>query len=947
MQSAIFGRDAELASLADFVAGISDGAAALVLEGEAGMGKTTLWEAGVEDAGERGLLVLRARAAEGEVALSFSGLGDLLDPVLDDALAPLPSAQRGALSRALLLGDDQGPVPDSHAVGVAVLNALRGLSADRALVVAVDDAHWLDTASAGALMYAARRLRDELVGVLLARRTSLESLLAAELRRSLPPGRFSELAVGPLDPSALHQVVQGDLGVALARPLLVEVHGASGGNPFYALEIVRTLRREGVSVEAGQPLPVPESLHDLVHDRLLALPPESRDFLLAAAAHANPTVTVAEQATGVDRRAGLGPALEAGIVELDGARVLFTHPLLAAGAYETADPLRRADVHARLAELLEDPEARARHLAAATIEPEQTVANAIDDGAARAITRGAPRAGALLYERAAALTPRSDDGARRRRIVEAAYAHHASGDTERARGLLEPALQRAVPGRELAGLLIALARVRSYDDEIRSASDLYRQALLQAEDGSLVQAYAQEGLGGTLFRLRERLAEAAEVAAAAAATAHRLGATQLEAEALATKAVAAAALGLPEAVDAASAALDLQPACLHRPALRQPLFAATCVHFWHDDLVGAHAAYQTMVTSAVELGDESSLPYTYVMLAQIDCARGRFADAVDEAETGRVIAEQATQRALIAYTLAVRAVAQAHLGRVDEADGSARAAMELAEMTSGIPAWIFASWALGHLALSQGQPASAFDAVRPLVEHHRREAIDEPGALPFLPDAVEALVDAGRLEEAEELLTWYRASAERLGRKRGRAAAYRVGGLLAGACGDLERAQRELISSVELYSEGDTPFERGRALLALGAVQRRAKRRRESRQTLEEALVVFEGLGAAIWAERARAELKRISGRAPAPWALTPAEERVATLVAEGRTNREVAAALYLSDRTVEGHLSHIFGKLGIRHRAELARALDARESGVEPPSNVGESPVSAPRATS
>ncbi len=942
MHGAIFGRDAELASLAGFAAGVSDGASALVLEGEAGMGKTTLWEAGVEDVAERGLLVLRARAAEGEVALSFSGLGDLLDPVLDDALAPLPPAQRGALSRALLLGDDEGPAPDTHAVGVAVLNALRGLAADRPVVVAVDDVQWLDTASAGALTYAARRLRDELVGVLLARRTSLQSLLAAELRRSLPPGRFSELSVGPLDPSALHGVVQEDLGVALAHPLLVEVHGASGGNPFYALEIVRMLRREGVSVEAGHPLPVPESLHELVHDRLRALPPESRDFLLAAAAHANLTITVAEQASGIDHRVGLVPALESGVVELDGARVLFTHPLLAAGAYEMADPLRRADVHARLAELLADPEARARHLAAATIEPDETVASAIDDGAARAIARGAPRTGALLYERAAALTPQNDEGARRRRIVEAAYAHHASGDTERARGLLEPALQRAVPGRELAGLLVALARVRSYDDEIRSASDLYRQALVQAEEGSLVQAYAQEGLGGTMFRLRERLAEAAEVAAAAAATAHRLGATQLEAEALATKAVAAAALGLPEAVEAATAALDLQPACLDRPALRQPLFAATCVHFWHDDLLGAHAVYQTMVASAVELGDESSLPYTYVMLAQIDCARGRFADAVEEAETGRVIAEQATQRALVAYALAVGAVAQAHLGRVDEADGSARAAMELAERTSGIPAWIFAWWAVGHLALAQGQPASAFEAVSALVDHHRREAIEEPGALPFLPDAVEALVDAGRLEEAEELLAWYRASAERLGRRRGRAAAHRLGGLLAGARGSLEGAERELTTSLELYSEGDTPFERGRALLALGAVQRRTKRRRESRRTLEEALAVFEALGTAIWAERARAELKRISGRAPAPGALTPAEERVAALVAEGKTNREVAAALFLSERTVEGHLSHVFGKLGIRHRAEVARALAALQTQAVATSNAGETPVSA-----
>ena len=194
--------------------------------------------------------------------------------------------------------------------------------------------------------------------------------------------------MGPLDAGALHRVVQSHLGLVLPRPVLDEVRDASGGNPFYALEIVRTLQRSGVSVDGGQPLPVPESLHDLVHGRLLALPPQCREFLLAAAAHAHPTIDVTEAASGIDREAGLRPALEAHVVDLDQSRIRFTHPLLAAGAYETADPRRRAEIHARLAELLDDPEARAWQLAASIGSPDEAVADALEEAAEHARAHG-------------------------------------------------------------------------------------------------------------------------------------------------------------------------------------------------------------------------------------------------------------------------------------------------------------------------------------------------------------------------------------------------------------------------------------------------------------------------------------------------------------------------------------------------------------------------------
>jgi DNA-binding CsgD family transcriptional regulator len=932
----IVGRDAELASLSDFVAGIADGASALVLEGEAGMGKTTLWRGGVEAAESAQCCVLQAQPAESETTLSFSGLGDLLDPVLDEALAPLAPGQRSALARALVLEDVDDAAPDVHAAGVALLNVLRGLASASSVVVAVDDVQWVDAATAGALSYATRRLRSEPVRVLLARRTGLDSSLVEELRRS---DRYAELEVGPLDPASLHEVVRARLDISLPRPLLGEVHSAAGGNPFYALEIVQTLVRSGLSVEAGKPLPVPASLHDLVHGRLRALPQECRDFLAAAAAHASPTISTTEAASGVERASGLLPALDAGVVEIDGDEIRFAHPLLAAGALETADVRRRREIHARLAELLENPEARAWQLAAATELPDDRVAAQLEEAASALRARGARRAAALLLERSAALTPAGDDDDTTSRLVQAAYDHHAAGDTERACSILEPVLARTSRGPERAGVLVALARFRSYDDDVRGASALYREAVAEAQDESLVEAYAQEGLAGTLFRLREQLSDAVDVASAAAATARRSAAPQLEAEALATQAVSAAALGRPEAGTVAEAAVALQPACVDRPVLRQPQFAAMCVRFWHDDLDAAYVAYDAMATAARELGDESSLPYTYVMIGQIECARGRFSEAHVVADAGRAIAEQAGQRALIAYTLAVRALAQAHLGDVDRARASSEEALELAKETSGVPAWIFATWAAGHVELASGDPAGAVEIFRPLVEHHEREGIREPGALPFLPDAIEALLQSGRVEEAEKALEGYAGAAERLERARGIVAARRLRGMLVAARGDLAHATQQLESAVELSSQLPTPFDEARARLALGVVQRRAKRRREARATLEEALGIFERVGAALWAERARAELKRISGRAATSGALTPAEERVAALVAEGKTNKEVAAALFLSDRTVEGHVSHIFGKLGIRHRAEVAGALHLRGIGA---SNTGNSPVSA-----
>ena len=938
MPAVVVGRDAELASISDFVARISDGASALVLEGEAGMGKTTLWRAGVETAETAGLTVLRAEPAESETALSFSGLGDLLDPVLDEALAPLPEAQRSALSRAFVLEDLEGSPPDAHAAGVALLNALRGLTSTRDLLVAVDDVQWLDAASAAALAYAARRLRGERVGILLARRSGVESSVIDELRRTPHCG---DLEVGPLELAALHQLVQAHLGTALPRPLLAEVHQASGGNPFYALEIVRTLSRSGVSVEAGRPLPVPDSLRDLVHGRLRALPQESRDFLVAAAAHAHPTVTITETASDVGRATGLAPALDAHIVVVHDDRIRFTHPLLAAGALETADPQRRAEIHARLADLLEDPEARAWQLAASVQLPDEDVAATLEDAARHARARGAPRPAALLLDRARALTPadRADEACRR--AVDAAYLHYESGDSLRAAEQLQAVIANLGPGRLRARALMRLARVRSYQAQ-DEATALFLQAIEEAGDDRETLAAAHEGVATCLFRQRERLVDAVEHAELAAQLALDLGDEALAAEALGSKLLPETLLGRSTAVETLDRALAVQDAASDRRVLGQPLWMASVYWWWTDSVERAYEGNREALQRCQDLGDESSAPYVLLLTAMIEYTLGELDAARRTSVEGQELARQSGQMMPLAYNIAIESLVEAQRGQAEAARSAATRALELVPETAGRPAELVARSALGHLALALGDAEAAEAELRPIVEFARAERFGEPAALRFVVDQVEALVQLGQEKDAVEVLDWYEGNAQRLERISALANCARCRGMLAAQASELEEALAAYAKALEWHKKVELPLDLGRTLLALGGTQRRMKHRREARATLEEALAIFERMGAVLWADRARAELKRISGRAATPGALTPAEERVAALVAEGKTNREVAAALFISERTVEGHLSRIFGKLGIRHRTEIAAVLAPTQTQGPPSSNTGGSPVSA-----
>jgi AAA ATPase domain len=411
----VIGRGAELAALAAFVQQIEAGSAALVLEGDAGVGKTTLWRSALDLALERDWRVLTARPASAEAQLALAGLGDLLGDALDDVFDVLPSPQAEALRVALLLERPRAPL-DARLLGVSTVSALRALQAPGPVLLAVDDAQWLDEPSAKVLSFSWRRVAGAQVGLLLAQRTG----------EPLPDGLaelepLERLVVGPLALDETHRLLDDRLGIVFPLPALRRLHAVSGGNPFFALEVGRRYDADRPALATGRAPPLPERLLELVASRLAALPPATGEVLAAVAALSQPTPAVAARLAGGDD--ALGPALAEHVLELDGDVLRFAHPLLAAAAYEAVDPLRRRRLHRRLAAVVDDDDERARLLALAAEGPDEEVAGALEGAAMRARQRGLTATAAQLCEQARRLTPAGSGGERDARALAAARYH--------------------------------------------------------------------------------------------------------------------------------------------------------------------------------------------------------------------------------------------------------------------------------------------------------------------------------------------------------------------------------------------------------------------------------------------------------------------------------------------------------------------------------------------
>jgi DNA-binding CsgD family transcriptional regulator len=918
MADPLIGRDEELNAVRAFLSTRRDGPALVLLEGEAGIGKTTLWEAVIAAEGPR-RRVLRARPGEDEMALSFAGLSDLLGGVLDETLPGLPAPQRHALEVALLLEPGGEHPPEHRAVAAGFLGALRALAVADRVLVAIDDVQWLDTPSAAALAFALRRLDGAAVDFLLTERLEAGAPRALGLDRPPSELKVERVRIEPLSLAALQRLLQIHLGAIFPRPMLRRIHGTSGGNPFFALQLGHALERLEPPAP-GEPLPVPDNLHALVERRLAGLPGETTEALLAAALLGQPTLARLEAAVGPHAEQALRPAVEAHVARIERGRVRFEHPLLASGLVEATDARTCRAVHGRLAKLADEPEERARHLALAAEGPDESVAATLAAAARAVAARGAPEAAAELAERARRLTPPNLVRQRGERAAAAGWHAWQAGDARRARGLLQEGAAACRNGPSRASVLDKLARLEVQIGDTRTVPDLCRAALREAGDDPRLQAALHEILAWALLLMREDVRAAAHHAGFAVELADRLDDSVQLSDALSVHAQSEFLLGggLPSA--SMERALSLPWDDLSERATRNPHLHWSLLLQCADRLDEARVHLEVAHRHALARGDESALPWIKMRLSNLELQAGNWQSALAHADSGYADAVQTGQDAQAMTLLCARALVEAHMSRVGAARSAAgRGLAEAERFGDGIGARL-ARWALGHLSLSLGDVAEAERVLGALWRQSQAAGIVEPGENRYLGDHAEALVALGRLDDADVVAAELEQRGRQLDRPAVLAVAARCRGLVAFAQGELERALDELEDALVLHEQVTLPFQQARTLLALGNAQRRARQRRNARRTLEASRASFAQLGATLWELRAERELARISGRAPAPNGLTPSELRVANLVAEGRTNREVAAALVVTERTVETHLSHIYRKLGVRSRTELAR---------------------------
>jgi DNA-binding CsgD family transcriptional regulator len=672
-----------------------------------------------------------------------------------------------------------------------------------------------------------------------------------------------------------------------------------------------------VGRRSGEPLPVTETLRQLVEARLAALPGSVRRVLEVAAALSEPTLAQLAAASADDDE--LSTALEAGaaasVLELDGEKIRFVHPLLATSAYSRMAPPRRRRLHRKLASLVDDPEERARHLALGADGPRDDIAAAAEEAARLAAARGAPASAAELCEQAIALTPPKERDTRQERQLALVRYHIASGDQQRARAMLSSLRDETPPGPARAGVLLLLARVASSPDARLSLIDEAKANA--AGDTSLLSSIHQQrgetraALGDArraLRDLRKALALADECGDQSAASAAITNLVMIQpSTARRTPGLFERALSLEPGSDDPSLAYDLRA-------------GIALVRLYQGHLGEARALTETLLTDAAALGSESSRMNALRILSLVEFRAGNWHRAGREAtEACELMVQLLGGKAPV--PLYAKALIDAHLGRVEEARATAEEGIAISEQLGLFHGRLFHTGLLGLIELALGHADAADRIFRPLIDELTRAGWAMELHFPS-GEPIDALVAIGEHKLARDLVDRFEREGKVLVSPWIAAAGQRCHGLLLASEGDLAGAEAAFASALAAQEENRWPFEQARTLLALGQVQRRAKQRRAARESLQTALALFEELGAALWAKQARGELARIGGRAPAAGELTATEKCVAELVAQGRTNKEAAAALYLSQHTIEGHLSRIYAKLGIRSRTELAHRL-------------------------
>ncbi|MGN6869093.1 MAG: helix-turn-helix transcriptional regulator [Solirubrobacteraceae bacterium] len=918
----LFGRRRELEAALRLLD--DTGIRAIELVGEAGIGKTAVLDEVTDVARGRGWRVLSAAPSASEVQLTFAGLGDLIGSLDEPILADLAPPQRRALEVALLRAD--GPAVDARAVGLAVQATIRRLADAQPLLIAIDDLGSLDAPSAHALEFALRRVDPAPVAVVATWRDEDHETRTLDLERAFGPTRVTRLHVGPLTLAAIHELLLSRLGAEVPRPALVALAEAAGGNPFLTVELARELERRGIAPAPGTPLPIPARVKNVVSARLERVPREVRDLLLAAAELTRPSTELLGRIR-PDAESLLHHAADAGIVELraDGA-VRFAHPLLARVPYEGLEPSERRELHARLAGVVDDAEERVRHRALAASEQSATVASELEDAAASAGARGAAESAAELCRLAARLTPPAQRDERCARLLAAAEWHHRGADVERAAAVAETLVSSTGTGAVVrARALSLLAAVRADTEGVGAAIELYGQARREPDAPAAVRAEIHRrcawlNLGAGDARAADRHGRAALRLAAGQDPACEAGATAVD---VLTEVVRGRRLRrelLARACALEAAASEVGPGVWPETA---PSVVEGVALLWAGELEQARAPLERVRGVATERDEPWLEMHSLAYLSALATGIGELRLGFELAARYLELADGTDQPPQRAGALWPLAVAAAWLGDEPGARDAATEGRALAQASGHTLYEIGCLGALGLIELAAGRPDEASIALERAGELTRTSGIVALGRVPLLPDLIEALTALGELDRAGSLAAELERRAIALEAPWALALAQRCHGLVAEARGEREGAIDAFERALAYHARQPRPPEQARTELALGSALRRDGRKRAARETLERSVCGFETIGARVWAERARRELARIGGRpVPAGGGLSATETSITELVRVGRTNREIAAELHLSPKTVEWNLSKIYRKLGVRSRTELAATL-------------------------
>ena len=796
----------------------------------------------------------------------------------------------------------------------ALLAAVRRLVAGGPLLVAVDDLQWVDPPSARALAFAIRRLESEPVAFLVSVRAEEDRERVSALVSGVPDDRVERIALGPLDVAAVDELLRVEAGAQFPLPILARIHQQSGGRPLYALEIARALAALPDGYAAGGPLPITGPLRDLLRERLDGLGPAARSALLAVASLARPTRQLASAAGGPEAPRAY-EAIAHRILVRGGEDLQFTHPTFAAVVVAEAPPAEVAAMHRTLADLVQDPVERARHLAFGTQEPDEGVADEVEAAALLARERGAPDLAADLVDHAVRLTPADrPDIVLRREVLVGDLAFDA-GDAARARSAYERALASSPPGPGRADARRRLGLVLHREASYWAAAEQFRMALNEPGDDLSLRFRIRQDLAWSGLVSGDFVPGAAN-ARAAREIAEELGDPALLAEALATVSLAEVTMGrgipddLVHRAQALAQRAGLKGAGTSGVTLALALKAV-------DDIDAAQEQFRAVLEQATQRGDQAELPFLLWQVSELETRAGKWEQALADADRGLALALQTGQDAVRAGLMYAKALVLAHQGHIDEARTLAVEGMALAEASGGRMLVIHHTSVLGFIELSVGNPAGTHERLGPLADLVLAGRLREP-VLARPPDEIEALIALGEHDRAERLIDDLASQGEYLERTWAQATAARGRGLILGARGDLDGA---LVAFAEALGHHETlgyPFAKARTQLVQGEVLRRARRRKDAGTSMQAALDGFEALGATLWATRARAEMARLGGRPARTGELTPAG-RVADLVVEGKRNREIAGQLFLAVRTVDSNLERAFHKLDVRNRAELA----------------------------